>query len=575
MNRTHRLSEMDGLGDMSWGAHFCLFYETRQDLLETLAHYFETGLTNNEFCLWITSSSGEKASDALRQVIPSAGQRLEKGDIEIISSQQWYLGNDEFDSARVLQAGNTKIAQALEKGYARIRLLADAAWLGQELWRSFSEYEGKIDEHFAGKPISIICAYRTASLTAADVLDVARTHRYIAAKRRENWEILESPDLKRTKTEAERLIKDKVQEQTADLHRMTQALQAEIIEHKRIEDALRESEKQLSLIYNSTTDYLVLIRVEEKNNYIFESCNEAYLRANQAAGIMITVEQLAGMSIRHFMEEFVKSDQAKIDFIFEKYREAITSRNILQYDEETRLDGVIIYHETTLIPILDTMGQCTNLLYVSRDITEHKRAEEALRESEKLLQLVLATLPVGVAVTDPAGNIILTNPALKRIWGNLIISSSERWARSIGFWHDSGKRIAPQEWASLRALSKGETSLNELIDIETFDGAHKTIQNSSAPIQSSKGVIVGAVIVNEDVTERKRAEEALRTSERVLREAESLGQTGSWEQDLVTGETFNSEANLRLFFGDDRLVKVPGKGVNSYLLSESWGPINN
>ena len=51
--------------------------------------------------------------------------------------------------------------------------------------------------------------------------------------------------------------------------------------------------------------------------------------------------------------------------------------------------------------------------------------------------------------------------------------------------------------------------------------------------------------------ERNRAEEALRKSERVLREAESLGHTSSWEQDLVTGEIFNTGGNLRLFFGDD------------------------
>jgi signal transduction histidine kinase len=56
----------------------------------------------------------------------------------------------------------------------------------------------------------------------------------------------------------------------------------------------------------------------------------------------------------------------------------------------------------------------------------------------------------------------------------------------------------------------------------------------------------------QDITEGKRAEEAIRKSERLLREAEELGHTGSWEQDLLTGETFNSEANLRLFFGDDR-----------------------
>ncbi len=57
--------------------------------------------------------------------------------------------------------------------------------------------------------------------------------------------------------------------------------------------------------------------------------------------------------------------------------------------------------------------------------------------------------------------------------------------------------------------------------------------------------------------ERKRAEEALRKSERVLREAESLGHTSSWEHDLVTGEIFNTPGNLRLFFGDDLSKGAP------------------
>jgi signal transduction histidine kinase len=51
-----------------------------------------------------------------------------------------------------------------------------------------------------------------------------------------------------------------------------------------------------------------------------------------------------------------------------------------------------------------------------------------------------------------------------------------------------------------------------LIDIETFDGQRKTIQNSAAPIRDADGLIVGSVVVNEDVTERVRAESALRES---------------------------------------------------------------
>jgi PAS domain S-box-containing protein len=144
------------------------------------------------------------------------------------------------------------------------------------------------------------------------------------------------------------------------------------------------------------------------------------------------------------------------------------------------------------------------------DLTDRKRAEEAVRESQELLRLVLATLPVGVSMIDRSGDIVLANAASKLIWGAIIASGQERYARTAATWHGSGKPIEPTEWASVRALREGKTSLNELIDIETYDGQRKTIQNSAAPIRDADGLIVGSVIVNEDVTERVRAESALR-----------------------------------------------------------------
>src|SRR5580698_2493386 len=148
----------------------------------------------------------------------------------------------------------------------------------------------------------------------------------------------------------------------------------------------------------------------------------------------------------------------------------------------------------------------------SLDLPDRKRAEEAVGESHELLRLVLATLPVGVSVMDRSGDVVLANAAAKLIWGDLIVSGQERYARTTAFWHASGRLIAPTEWASVRALREGKTSLNELIDIETYAGQRKTIQNSAATIRDAEGAIVGSVIVNEDVTERVRAESALRES---------------------------------------------------------------
>ncbi|HVH84554.1 MAG TPA: PAS domain S-box protein, partial [Steroidobacteraceae bacterium] len=163
--------------------------------------------------------------------------------------------------------------------------------------------------------------------------------------------------------------------------------------------------------------------------------------------------------------------------------------------------------------VRDAAGRIVRAYGTNLDVTDRKQTEKAMRDTQELLNQVLATIPVGVAVMNKEGDFILGNAALKRIWGAApVVRGEQRWAQSKGWWHHSGKRILPTEWASVRALSQEQTSLNELIDIENFTGQHKTIQNSAAPIRNTEGSIVGAVVVNEDVTERVQAEDALQDS---------------------------------------------------------------
>lgn len=213
-----------------------------------------------------------------------------------------------------------------------------------------------------------------------------------------------------------------------------------------------------------------------------------------------------------------------------------------------RKDGSWAWVASRSVILRDDEGKARRVLGAMIDVTP---LTQALWESREHLRTVLNTLPVGVVVLDKNGNITLTNPATEEIWGRLIRSGEERWNKSAAYWHSTGVRLQAEEWATRRALREGTTSLKELIDIDTFDGQRKIVENSAAPLRDADGEITGAVAVIEDITERVRAEERLRSTQRLLMDAERLGGTGSWEMDLIGGQIFNSEASRRLFFGDD------------------------
>ena len=164
---------------------------------------------------------------------------------------------------------------------------------------------------------------------------------------------------------------------------------------------------------------------------------------------------------------------------------------------ETLLDALIM--TAIVFPVIYYFSVRTLLL----QIAERKR-------SEMLLSKVLENLPVGVWITDRNGQLIHGNPASQQIWAGARYVDLEHYGEYKGWWLDSGKRIEPGEWAAARAINRGETSLNEEVEIECFDGTRKIILNSAIPILDDQKVTQGAIIVNQDITERKRAEEALR-----------------------------------------------------------------
>src|SRR6266487_2769607 len=227
-----RKTGISTVGDMLWGTHFCCFYETPQDLLALLGPYFATGLELGEFCVWVISDplTEEDAMLALRQAAPDLDRYLAERSIEIISLNEWYLKGGAFDLHRVIASWHEKLDHALASGYTGMRVSGNTAWVQKQDWRDFREYEKELDVSIANQRMIVLCTYPLTASRAAEILDVARTHRFAIARRQGNWEVLETPELMQAKQEIQRLneeLEQRVIERASELAATNAALRRE------------------------------------------------------------------------------------------------------------------------------------------------------------------------------------------------------------------------------------------------------------------------------------------------------------------------------------------------------------
>jgi C4-dicarboxylate-specific signal transduction histidine kinase len=251
-----RKTGIDVVGDMPWGTHVCLFYETTKDLLDTLVSYCKAGLESQEFCLWVVAEPvrEEEARNALKQVVPDLDRYLADHSIDIVAAGDWYLQGGAFDLKRVMSGWHERLALALARGYAGVRVTGDTAWLEKKDWKDFCEET--LNESIANQRLAVVCTYPLAACGAAEILDVARTHQSVIAKRHESWEIIETPGLKQAKAEIKRMneeLEQRVVERTSQLTAVNEELRKEILERKRAEDALHQAREELAHATRVTT----------------------------------------------------------------------------------------------------------------------------------------------------------------------------------------------------------------------------------------------------------------------------------------------------------------------------------
>ena len=175
-------------------------------------------------------------------------------------------------------------------------------------------------------------------------------------------------------------------------------------------------------------------------------------------------------------------------------------------------DGTLLDISLTVSPIRDKTGRIIAASKIARDITAQKRAEEALRDSERRLQELLAAIPAAIYTTDAEGKITYYNEAAVEFAGRRPIIGSDEWCVSWKLYWPDGTPLPHDQCPMALALKENRPIRGKEAIAERPDGSRIPFIPFPTPLHDADGKLIGAINMLVDVSERKQAE----TQQRVL-----------------------------------------------------------
>jgi PAS domain S-box-containing protein len=177
-----------------------------------------------------------------------------------------------------------------------------------------------------------------------------------------------------------------------------------------------------------------------------------------------------------------------------------------------RKDGRLLDISLTVSPIRDNSGRIVGASKIARDITEQKRAEAALRDSEQRLQDLLSAIPAAIYTTDADGKITYYNEAAVELSGRRPTIGSDEWCVTWKLFWPDGTPLPHEECPMALALKEDRAIRGKEAIAERPDGTRIPFIPFPTPLHDANGKLIGAINMLVDVSERKQAE----TQQRVL-----------------------------------------------------------
>lgn len=278
----------------------------------------------------------------------------------------------------------------------------------------------------------------------------------------------------------------------------------DIGDRKLAEKALQKSEERFRNLVETTSDWVW--EVDENGVYTYASPKVSEL-------LGYTVQELQGKTSFEFMP--YREARRIANF----YSQIVTVQEPFSCLKTTRRhkDGHLVVMETSGVPVFDSDGQFCGYRGISRDITDRKRIEEALKESQQKYQTLFEILPIGISITNEVGKIIEVNPVSEQLIGRATTESSRRTYDSPEWQivRSDGTPMPASEFASVRALTENRVVKNYELGVVKPQGEITWLSVIAAPIPLPG---YGVAIAYTDISEQKQAEEAAAVANRVKSE---------------------------------------------------------
>jgi formate hydrogenlyase transcriptional activator len=318
-----------------------------------------------------------------------------------------------------------------------------------------------------------------------------------------------------------------------DSNQTNENLQAEIAESKRIEQTLREQANLLSL----THDAIIVRDMNRVIRYWNRGAEELYgWDAEQAIGKVIygLLKTVFPVPVEQIESEVMRTGRWEGELVHTKKdgtQVVVSSRWSLQQDDE---------------------GSPVGFLVTNNDLTERKRAEEALRASELNLRRIVDGIPGLVFTATAEGEVEFVNQQILDYSGRTF-EELKRWTTTDLIHPDDLPKVIA---AARRSIETGQPHTVEH-RLRRADGVYRWFDFSRLAQRDSQGRIVRWYLLLSDIHERKRAEDALLRSEAYLAEAQRLTQTGSFACDISSRKVLYCSEELFRIFGFDPKEGLP------------------